>query len=159
VDYRILAALAYFSFHLAARLPLRAARRQSQGCPAYVRKLADSDGAGRTLAWRVLEFRDLGGHSRRDAGRRANARKRKHISAPPRNRKDGGHVRDRVLCLGILSRRHTAQGACLLRESGWIGAPAIRCRVAWRRDLSAVLHRLARRSGRGYMALSPDVGF
>ena len=86
VDHRVLAALAHLALHLAARLPLRAARRQPQGAGAHLRQPDDGDAARRPLARGLLELRDLGRYPRRDAGLRADAGQGERLPEAARDR-------------------------------------------------------------------------
>src|SRR5713226_2713194 len=60
VDHRILAALARHAVALPARLSLHSARRQPAWRTATLCQFAGDDAVRRALAWRGLEFFDLG---------------------------------------------------------------------------------------------------
>ena len=68
--FGILAAVAHFSVDLAAGLPVHPAGRQPQGKVADVLQQHGDDAAGRAVARRGLEFRDLG-RSARDVSDRS----------------------------------------------------------------------------------------
>ncbi len=65
VDHRFLAALAHLAFHVAARVPLHSARRQSPRRPADLREPHHHDAARRALARRLVDLRHLGRPARR----------------------------------------------------------------------------------------------
>ena len=60
IDHRFLAALAHLAFHLAARISLRPARRESEGQAPDLHQSRRHDATRRALARRLVEFRHLG---------------------------------------------------------------------------------------------------
>ena len=85
VNHRVLAPLAHFAVRVAARLPVRAARREPQGPRAHVREPVPRHAARRALARRRVELCDLGGAARRAARSSSGfAERRRSTAAFPR---------------------------------------------------------------------------
>ena len=81
VDHRVLAPLAHLAVDLAARLPLRPARRQPQGPGADLRQPARRHAARRAVARRGVELRGLGRPPRRCCSRSSGCRGRTALYA------------------------------------------------------------------------------
>ena len=140
VDHRVLAALAHLAVDLAARLPLRPARRQSQGPGAHLRQPVHRHAARRAVARRVVELRRSGAActARCSRSNACRARRRLYWRLPaPAARRDD--VCRRALHVGLLPRRRSAArpGAIWRRCSA--SACAGRRGAARRHRLSAVL--------------------
>src|SRR6266550_3346878 len=117
LDHRILAALAHHAVALPARLPLYSARGQPARRAAALSELVGDDAARRALAWRGLEFPDLGRPARHLSQHQSSlARLARRQTGGPHDRADserlwlGRHLLRRRDRLGVLSRQDGGGG-------------------------------------------------
>src|SRR4029453_4109311 len=136
VDHRVLAPLEHLAVELAPRLPLRPPRGEPPGRTPDLSESGHRDGAGRPLAWGVMELRPLGCSARWPARLRAGVRQAAALLGAAHTAPGRGDLRAFAIYLGLFWRQRPTRRLGLLRHDA-------RLRYARRLGVAAVWHHYA----------------